>query len=109
MPNHGQTPEILAEYAAIFRVLGEATRLRILLLLEERPMTVGEIVSRFDLAQPTISRHLRLMADAGLVSSSRAGQHVTYCLRRDRIVEGVTEFRGWFGRGADQHAPDSSG
>ena len=62
--------------AAIFddlTVLGEATRSRILLLLERHELTVTELCAILQLPQSTVSRHLKLLADGGWVTSRREG------------------------------------
>lgn len=61
-----------------FKALADPTRLRILLMLEGRPRTVGEIVDFFDLSQPTISRHLQTLTAGGLARRVRKGQNVYY-------------------------------
>lgn len=62
--------------AAIFEalaVLGDATRSRMLLLLERHELTVGEACAVLQLPQSTVSRHLKVLADAGWVTSRRDG------------------------------------
>ena len=68
----------LSEYAQIFKALSDVTRQGILILLKEGPRSVNEIVSNFTLAQPTISRHLAVLRQAGLVASKRSSQHMIY-------------------------------
>ena len=75
-----------------FKALSDGTRRQTLILLEERERTVGEIVACFDLAQPTISRHLSVLKDADLVTSRREGQHTTYRLTSDGIVRAMLDF-----------------
>ena len=60
------------------RALADLTRLKILLMLEGRERTVGEIVGFFGLAQPTITRHLQTLTAAGLVSRRKEGARVYY-------------------------------
>src|SRR5262250_1975737 len=55
------------------KAAGEATRLRILALLAEAELTVSELTDILRQSQPRISRHLRLLADAGLVERFREG------------------------------------
>ncbi|PWB69742.1 hypothetical protein C3F09_10090 [candidate division GN15 bacterium] len=69
----------------ILRAVADSTRLKILLMLESKPRTVGEIVDFFDLSQPTITRHLQTLATAGLVKRSRKGQNVYYELAVDMV------------------------
>jgi len=52
---------------AVFKALADPTRRRILSLLRERRRSVGEIASNFRVSRPAISKHLRLLRDAGLV------------------------------------------
>jgi ubiquinone/menaquinone biosynthesis C-methylase UbiE/DNA-binding transcriptional ArsR family regulator len=62
--------------AAIFddlTVLGDATRSRVLLLLERHELTVGEICAILQLPQSTVSRHLKMLADAEWIASRREG------------------------------------
>jgi len=63
-----------------FKALSDATRREILRLLAQRPRTVGEVVERFSLSQPAISRHLAVLRQAGLVAARREGQSVVYTL-----------------------------
>jgi len=68
----------LHEVAEQFRVLGEPMRLRILQALCAGPRTVGEIVAATGATQPNISRHLSLMATAGVITRQKEGQFVYY-------------------------------
>ena len=68
-----------------FRALSDPTRLKILLMLEGRPRTVGEIVDFFDLSQPTISRHLQTLTAAGLAIRTRKAQKVYYAVNPENM------------------------
>ena len=61
-----------------FRALADHTRREILRMLRGGPRTSGEIASRFDSSWPTISRHLAVLRDAGLVLAERKGQEIHY-------------------------------
>jgi DNA-binding transcriptional ArsR family regulator len=63
-----------------FKALADPTRREILRLLSERSLTAGEIVSRFSISQPAVSRHLGVLRQAGLVTAERDGQSVRYAL-----------------------------
>lgn len=67
------------------RALADPTRLKIMLMLEGRDRTVGEIVDFFDLSQPTISRHLQTLTSAGLVVRTKKAQRVFYGINPDRV------------------------
>jgi ArsR family transcriptional regulator len=63
-----------------FRALADPTRRRILELLSRRDLTAGEIAEEFPIAFPSVSRHLGVLKDAGLVEAEREGQHIRYRL-----------------------------
>src|SRR6266508_5691709 len=58
---------------AVLKAAGETTRLRVLALLAEAELTVSELTAILRQSQPRISRHLRLLAEAGLVDRFREG------------------------------------
>src|SRR2546428_8180493 len=62
----------------VFRALADHTRREILRMLRGGPRTSGEIAARFDSSWPTISRHLAVLRDAGLVLAERKGQEIHY-------------------------------
>lgn len=64
----------------LFRALAAPTRRRIHGLLAERDRTAGEIAEHFPLAFASVSHHLGLLKEAGLVAGEREGQHVRYRL-----------------------------
>jgi len=82
--------------AEILKAVADPTRQQILKLLEDRPRTVSEIVERFTLSQPTISRHLSVLKNAGLVEAERHGQNVVYSLRAARLQSICHGFFGSF-------------
>lgn len=61
-----------------FHALSDPTRRRILQELRRGSRTSGEIAEQFDSSWPTISRHLAVLRDAGLVLSEKSGQQVIY-------------------------------
>ena len=63
-----------------FKALSDPTRREILRLLGREEMSVGDIVDRFAMSQPSISRHLAVLRAAGLVTARREGQNVVYGL-----------------------------
>jgi ArsR family transcriptional regulator len=82
-----------AAYAAIFRALGDATRLEMVGLLAARgkELCVCELEGHFDLSQPTVSHHLRILREAGIVSAERRGTWVYYSLE-PRVRETLRAF-----------------
>jgi ArsR family transcriptional regulator len=68
--------------AGLFRALGDETRLEIVALLAaaRAPVCACHIEARFDLAQPTISHHLKVLRKAGLLLSERRGTWIYYAI-----------------------------
>src|ERR687897_541139 len=73
--------------AAIFDALGEPTRRRILDLLRERERPVGDLVKRLRLSQPGVSKHLRVLREAGLVAVRSEAQRRIYGVRPEPLEE----------------------
>jgi ArsR family transcriptional regulator len=74
-------------HARLLKALADPTRLRILSLLSryEGEVCVFEIVESFTLEQPTISHHLRILRDAGLVDCRKKGLWAYYYVRREAL------------------------
>lgn len=83
----------------IFKALASESRLRILLLLKEHPQCVGALAKRLGMTQPSISQHLRILTEAGLVRSTKTGYWVHYEMDRETIEhhsQAMAEiFGGW--------------
>jgi DNA-binding transcriptional ArsR family regulator len=71
----------------MFDVLAEPTRRRILDQLLERPRTVGDLVATLKVSQPTVSKHLRVLRDAGVVEARKDAQRRVYELRPAALAE----------------------
>ncbi|MFF8433591.1 ArsR/SmtB family transcription factor [Streptomyces bacillaris] len=72
-----------AELAKVFKALGDPVRLRLLSMIASREggeICVCDLTPAFDLSQPTISHHLKLLKQAGLIASERRGTWVYYRL-----------------------------
>ena len=80
---------------AVFRALADETRREILALLRTGSKTSGEIASRFDSSWPTISRHLAVLRDAGLVIAERNGQEIHYELNTSVFEDLIQHVMMW--------------
>ena len=69
----------------IYKALADKNRIRILKLLEQKPMCVCELVDIIKVSQSTISKHLKKLVDAGLVISKQEGLWTNYQLSRNSI------------------------
>lgn len=92
----------MSQTAKTFEVVAEPTRRRILDLLVERERSVGELVESLSISQPGVSKHLRVLKDAGLVQVRREAQRRWYGLRAEPLAEIDTWLepyrRFWAGR-----------
>ena len=78
-----------------FRALADETRREILRLLRDGPLTSGDIANRFDSSWPTVSRHLAVLRDAGLVATERRGQEIRYELDTSVFQDLVQHLVEW--------------
>ncbi|NEW00997.1 winged helix-turn-helix transcriptional regulator [Bacillus megaterium] len=75
-----------------FKALADPTRRKILELLKERDLTAGEISEYFNMTKPSISNHLKILKQAGIVQDEKRGQFVIYSLNTTVFQDLI----GWF-------------
>ena len=73
--------------ATVFAALGDETRLRIVSRLSQGPASITKLTGDFSVTRQAVSKHLRVMEQAGLVRSSRHGRESLYQLDRRRLDE----------------------
>ena len=78
----------IAELADLFRLLGDPTRLRIVLACLDTPIAVNDIANKLSLGNSLVSHHLRLLRAARIVKADRHGKQVFYAAA-DRHISGV--------------------
>lgn len=79
----------------LFKALNDSTRRSILELLKERDMTAGEIADQFNISKPSISHHLDLLKQAGLVIAVKEGQFISYSINTtvmDEMIKWLIQF-----------------
>ena len=76
---------------AVFGALSDPTRRRILERLARQPMTVGEIAAGFSISQPGISKHVRILEDAGLLKREVVGR-VHHCRLEPSAMNGASSW-----------------
>ncbi len=81
--------KIADKQSRFFKALADATRLRIVKLLEVREMCVCEVMVALDLTQPTASHHLGLLENAGLVKNRKEGKWVFYSIADPKLIENI--------------------
>jgi DNA-binding transcriptional ArsR family regulator len=77
----------LALVQTVFDAISEPRRREILELIRERELPAGEIAARFDVTRPTISQHLTVLKNAGLLSERREGTRRLYRARPEGLAE----------------------
>ena len=91
--------------AELCRILGDPTRLSIVVALAPGPLAVGELCQRLEVPQSTTSRHLKILRDHGLVMATRDAQRVLYSLK-DRhllkVVDTLSRYLAWSEQGGSQ-------
>lgn len=77
--------QTVAKTAQLFKVLGNESRLQILLEIGVAPKTVGVLVEATGMSQPLVSQHLKTLRHAGLVAADRHGKTVEYHLADEHV------------------------
>jgi DNA-binding transcriptional ArsR family regulator len=73
------------DLVGVLKALADPTRLRALQMIAERPRSTEELAPLVALAEPGLSKHLRVLSAAGLITSRRDGHYVLYSLDRERL------------------------
>jgi DNA-binding transcriptional ArsR family regulator len=79
--------EVVQQLAEYFSVLGEPMRLRILNLLRDGEKCVQDLVEATETSQANVSKHLKVMVQAGILSRRSEGTQAYYCVEDDLIFE----------------------
>jgi ArsR family transcriptional regulator len=81
---------------SLFKALNDPTRREILELLKDKDLTAGEIADQFNISRPSISHHLDLLRQAGLVMSVKEGQFIYYSINTtvmDEMLKWIMQFK----------------
>lgn len=87
------TQEVSMMEAELCSAFSDPTRILILYELDEHPRTVTELTADLNLAQPTTSRHLKVLRDRGLVVAERQGTTMLYQLSDRRLIDALDILR----------------
>lgn len=92
------TDEAATATADLFKALADPARVRIVNVLatSNSPVCICDLIEPLGLAQPTVSHHMKKLADAGLVAREQRGRWAYFTLRRDAVetLASVTDLRG---------------
>ncbi len=75
----------------VFKALNDPARREILKMLQKQDMTAGDIAARFDMTAPSVSHHLDKLKRAGLVSTIKHGQFITYSINTT-IIDDLLQY-----------------
>lgn len=89
----------------VFRALSDPTRRRVLQLLQDGPMSAGELSARFEVSRPTMSAHFAVLREADLVHAEKVGKSVIYHLKLSVLEEALLGFVHSFNLGAETPEP----
>jgi len=89
----------------VFKALSHPARRRMIAMLRERPLASGEIAAAFDMAWPTVTGHLTVLKEAGLVETERAGAAIRYRLNISAVEEAAALILALIGAGEARPAP----
>ena len=94
-----------AKYGGFFKALGDDHRLQILRLLSEKQLSAGEILASMDIVQSTLSHHMKVLTDSGVVTAARSGKWTIYSVNME-VMRSASAFLDDFLRTAE-HAEQS--
>jgi DNA-binding transcriptional ArsR family regulator len=70
-----------------FQAIADPTRRAILMLLASQTLTAGAIADNFDVARPTISKHMQILCECELITSNQKGREIYYEIKVDKMQE----------------------
>lgn len=70
----------------VFTALSSTVRRKILAYLSATDLTAGQIAERFEISKPSVSKHLSILENAGLIKGERRGQFIHYSLVRENLL-----------------------
>ncbi len=88
-------------YAQLFKVLADETRVKIVQILTVEKICACQILQKLEIGQPTLSHHMRILRNSGLVSAEKVGSKIFYWLNNDSI----DQFRVFFDKIGTRQKP----
>lgn len=83
------------EREKIFKALGDSNRLSVMDLLKGRELSAGQILKEIKMGQSTLSHHMKILCDSGLVNSRKDSRWVFYSINEELVAEVKKSFDGW--------------
>lgn len=85
-------PKNITSYVTFFQAISDESRQKILLLLDKKDLSVGEIAKETNLSQPNTSRHLLVLKNARLVQFTKKGNKIIYSIDKKWFVKCCGDF-----------------
>jgi Predicted transcriptional regulators len=98
------TQEITNLHADLCSALADPTRLLLLYALSDQPRNVSDLTQELKVPQPTVSRHLKVLREGGLVKATRQGASVQYELTDHRVIDALDILRSVLRERIQHHA-----
>lgn len=83
--------DLNVDYALIFKALGDATRLKIIEMLSCGKLCACDILESFEITQPTLSYHMKILIECGLVKSQKEGSSIRYS-NNIELIENIKNY-----------------
>lgn len=97
----------MVKLAEIFKALGDETRLDIVIMLKGKELCVCDIIDAFNLSQPAISHHLKILRQAGIINDTKEGKWVYYRINQN-VFQVIKQFVHEFEQHGDKQERCSS-
>ena len=85
----------ISEKEKIFKALGDANRLIIMDLISENELSAGQILQQVKMGQSTLSHHMKILCDSGIVNSRKDSRWVYYTINEEVAVQVSDVLKGW--------------
>lgn len=95
-----------AEAAKIFKALADENRVKLVMMLSDGPKSATALLSKMPFSQPTLSHHLSILCESGVLDAQRSGKSVMYNVNADTASK-AAQILGIFGNPAKSEAPKS--
>lgn len=84
----------MQKYDFTYKAIADQIRRQIIIFLKERDLSAGEIASKFKISKPSISHHLNILKQSGLITNNKQGKNIIYSLNQKilrEFIEDITE------------------
>lgn len=85
----------ISEKEKIFKALGDANRLIIMDLISENELSAGQILRQVKMGQSTLSHHMKILCDSGIVNSRKDSRWVYYTINEEVAAQVSDVLKGW--------------